>query len=129
MHTKRKTSQELHHKTLTMTTELQVLKKLMSCLHQMGAEVAIKAYLLFSQAERASVTTLADLNLDGQSPVDFESTALTTQPQCQLTEHPVGFEPTSTNTFKLELNPLDLMTMQTRPHISSWHVRQILTQQ
>jgi hypothetical protein len=45
-----------------------------------------------------------------------------------LNVHPVGFEPTSTNTFKLELNPLDLMTMQTRPHISSWHVRQILTQ-
>ena len=42
-----------------------------------------------------------DSNLRGRSPVDFESTSLTTRTRCQITNHSgiapnVGIEPTTT---------------------------------
>ena len=94
----------------------------------MQVEPATKGCLLFSQAGRASVMTPAEFEPTGAKPSRFQIYCLNHSATVLLNVHPVGFEPTSTNTFKLELNPLDLMTMQTRLHISSLHVRQILTQ-
>jgi hypothetical protein len=88
-------------------------------------EPATKGCLLFSQAERASGMLLTGFELNYAKPSRFQIYHLNHSSTVSADNivHPVGFEPTRTNIFELELNSLDIMTMLTRPHISPWHVR------
>jgi hypothetical protein len=91
----------------------------------MGVEPTTKSCLLFSQARRASEMLIKGFELNCAKPSRFQTYHLNHLATVSADNivHPVEFEPTRTNIFELELNPLDIITMQTRTHISSWRVR------
>jgi hypothetical protein len=80
----KKTSWESEHKTLTLTTKVQVLTQLMSFLQQTRIKPKTKGCLLFSLAERVSVMTPAGYEPSQAKPSRFQIYHLNHLAQCQL---------------------------------------------